>query len=66
MIIIITEKCVMLIKKSGKRQITEGMEQPNQEKGRTLGEKENYKYLGLLEADPIKQAKIKEKKKKRK
>ena len=26
-----------------------------------LGEKENYKYLGTLEADTIKQAEIKEK-----
>ena len=33
---------------------TEGMELPNQEKKRTLGEKEMYKYLGILEADTIK------------
>ena len=28
-----------------------------------LGEKENYKYLGILEADTIKQVEIKKKKK---
>ena len=28
---------------------------------RTLGEKETYKYLGILEADTIKHAKMKEK-----
>ena len=31
------------------------MEWPNQDKIRTLGEKETYKYLGTLEADTIKQ-----------
>ena len=47
--------------KSGKRQMTEGMEQPNQEKIRMLGEKETYKYLEIQEADTIKQVKMKEK-----
>ena len=42
------------------------MEQPNQEKIRTLREKENHKYLGILEADTIKQTEMKEKKKKKK
>ena len=28
----------------------------------TLGEKETYKYLGIMEADTIKQMKLKEKK----
>ena len=37
------EKCTMLIMWSEKR--------PNQEKIRTLGEKETYKYLEILEAD---------------
>ena len=37
--------------KSGKQQMTEGIEQPNQEKIRTHGEKEIYKYLGILDAD---------------
>ena len=31
-----------------KRQITERMELPNQERISTLGEKETYKYLGIL------------------
>ena len=36
------EKCAMLIMKSGKRHMTEGMELPNQEKIRTLEEKKTY------------------------
>ena len=36
----------------------------NYEKLRTLGEKETYKYLGILEADTIKQVEMKEKIKK--
>ena len=48
------EKCAMLIMKNGKWQMTGGMEQPNQEKIRILGEKKAYKYLGILEADIIK------------
>ena len=50
--------------KSGKRHLTDGMELPNQDKIRTLGEKETFKYLGILEADTIKQVKMKEKIKK--
>ena len=46
--------------KSGKRQMTEGIELPNQEKIRILREMETYKYLGILEADTIKQAEMKE------
>ena len=42
--------------------ITEGMELPNQEKF-LLDEKENYKYLGMLEADTIKPVEMKKKKK---
>ena len=38
------EKCAMLVTKSGKWHITEGMELPNQDKIRTIGEKETYKY----------------------
>ena len=41
-----------------KRQMTEGIELPNQEKIRTLGEKETY--LGILEADYMKQLEMKE------
>ena len=40
------------------------MELPNQDNIRTLGEKETYKYLGILEADTIKQVERKEKFKK--
>ena len=50
--------CVM---SSGKRQMTEGIELPNQGKIRILGEKENHKCLGILEADTIKQVDMKEK-----
>ena len=57
------KRCDMIIK-NGKRQMMEGLELPNQEKIKTLGEKETYKYLGILEADTIKQAEIKEKIKK--
>ena len=42
------EKCAMLVMKSGKRQLTDGMKLPNQDKIRTLGVKETYKYLGIL------------------
>ena len=55
------EKCAMLVMKSGKRQLTDGMEQPNQDKIETLAEKETYKYLGIVEANSIKQVEMKEK-----
>ena len=48
------EKCAMLLMKNGHRHMTEGVELANQEKIRTLVEKETYKYLGKLEADIIK------------
>ena len=35
------------------------MEVPNQDKIRKFGEKETYKYLGILEADTIKQVEMK-------
>ena len=47
-----------------KRHLRDGMEQPNQDKIRMLGEKETYKYLGISEADTIKQVEMKEKIKK--
>ena len=50
--------------KSSKRHLIDGMELPNQDKIRTLGEKETYKYLGILKADTIKEAEMKEKRKK--
>ena len=50
----------MLVMKSGKWHLTDGMELPNQEKIRMVGEKETYKCLGMLEADIIKQLEVKE------
>ena len=47
--------------KSGKRQRTDGTELPNEDKIRTLGENDGYKYLGILEADTIKQVQMKDK-----
>ena len=55
------ERCAVLVKKSGKWHMTEGVELPNQVVIRTLGKKETYKYLGILEADNIKQQEMKEK-----
>ena len=54
------EKCAMLILKVWKRQISEEIKLANQEKNQKVGEKENYKYLELLETDIIKQVEIKE------
>ena len=45
--------------KSCKWHLTDEMEQTNQDKIRTLGEKETNKYLGILEADNIKQVEMK-------
>ena len=47
--------------KSGKRHRTDGIELPNQDKIRTLAENETYKYLGIMEADTIKQVEKKDK-----
>ena len=55
------EKSIMLVMKSGKRHLTDGMELANQDKIKTLGEKETYKYLSILEADTITQMKMKDK-----
>ena len=52
------EKCAL---KSGKRHLTNGIELPNQYKIRKLAENETYKYLGILEADTIKQVEMKNK-----
>ena len=41
--------------------MTEGIELPDQEKIKILGEKENYMHLGILEAYIIKQVEMKEK-----
>ena len=53
------EKCAMLVMKSGKRQITDGIELPNQDKIRTLKENETYKYLCIFDANSMKQVKMK-------
>ena len=55
------EKCALLVMKNCKRNWTDRMELPNQDKIRTLGENETYKYLGILEADTIKQVQMKDK-----
>ena len=47
--------------KSSKRHTTDRMELPNQDKIRTLGEKETYKYLRILDVDTIKQVERKNK-----
>ena len=58
------EKCALLVMKSGKLHLTEGIELPNQDKIRTLAENETYIYLGILKTDTIKQVKMKNKIKK--
>ena len=56
-----TEKCVLLVMKSGKRHMTDKIELLNHDKIRTLGEDETYKSLGIFEADTIKQVEMKDK-----
>ena len=50
-----------LVINSGKQHMIDGIELPKREKIRTLGGKENYEYLGILEDDTIKQVEMKEK-----
>ena len=57
------EKCAMLVMKSGKRHLTDGMEVPNQDNIRMLGEKATDKYFGILESDTIKRMEVKKIKK---
>ena len=45
--------------KSVKRLITEGIELPNKERIRKIGEKENFKYLGIFKENSTKQPEIK-------
>ena len=52
---------IVLVMKSGKRHTTDRIELPNHDKIRTLEENETYKYLGILEADTIKQVEMKDK-----
>ena len=56
------EKCAMLITRSVKRQMTEGRERINQEKNQKARRKGKLLILGNIEADTVKQAKMKEKK----
>ena len=53
------EKCAMLVMKSGKQRLTDGMELSNQNKIKTFAENETY--LDILEADTIKQVEMKNK-----
>ena len=55
------EKYAKLITRIGKGEMTERIELPNQEKIRTFGVKETYKYLGILDEGTIKQAEMKKK-----
>ena len=54
--------CHTCYEKWEKWHMSEGIELPNQEKIRTLREKEIYKYLEIFKADTIKQMEMKEKK----
>ena len=54
------EKLDMLIMISGKQQMTERIDLPNQEKIPTFGENVTYKNFGILEPYIIKQAETKE------
>ena len=60
------EKYALLIIEREKWRMVEGLELPNKEKIWTHEEKQTYKYLGISEADTLKQAKMKEKKRKKK
>ena len=54
------EKCIMVVMKSGKRHLTDGIELPNQDKIRTRAEIETYISLGILEAYNTKQVEMKD------
>ena len=54
-----TEKCILLMFRNGKRQITEGIELLNLERIRMLEENKDYKYFRILELDTIKEAEMK-------
>ena len=43
----------IIVMRIGKQHVRNGMELPNQNKIRTLEEKDKYKFLGILEADTI-------------
>ncbi len=48
------EKYAMLIMKSGKRLMTDGMKLPNREKSKRSEKKKTNQYWGILETDTIK------------
>ena len=48
------ERCARRVMKSGKRHLIDVMKLQSKDKIRTFGEKEKYKYLGLLDAGMIK------------
>ena len=58
------EKCAILEMKRSKKHMTDRMELLNQDKIRTQGIKETYKYWGILKCDTFKQGEMKEKIKK--
>ena len=53
------QKCAMLSMRRGKMVECEGIELPNEEKIKSVGE-DGYKYLGILQSDEIKNKKMKE------
>ena len=55
------ENCDMQVIIIGKRHMMERVGLPNQDKNKTLGEKETYKNVRVSEADTIKQAEMNEK-----
>ena len=59
----VIEECAILIIKSGKQQMMEGIGLPNKKQSER-SEKVNKKYLEILEVDTIKHAEMKEKIKK--
>ena len=55
------EKFSLFVMKSGKQHLTNGTELPNQDKIRALAENETDIYLGILEANTIKEVEMKDK-----
>ena len=53
------EKCALLKMRSGKQQLMEGIELPNLEKIRTLGEKRNLQVLGNISSAHHQKAEMK-------
>ena len=58
------DKCAVIVLKKGKLIKTEGITLPNGKEIKSLEEGEGYKYLGILEAENIKNKEMKEKTKK--